>query len=76
MRYAKQLRDCLLKHPLLVIEPGFDLVRDRQADYGFDVELTLPCRYWLGEKLRQLDRGLVQDLLQATVSALQHEIPG
>ena len=39
-------------------------------------EQTLPTRYWLGEKLRQLDRGLLQDLLAATVQALQAEIPG
>jgi hypothetical protein len=56
--YAKQLRDFLLKHPLLVIELGFELKLDESADYGFDVERTLPCRYWLGEKLRQLDRAL------------------
>jgi len=74
--YAEQLRDFLLKHPLLVIELGFQLKLDTSADYGFDVEHTLPCRYWLGEKLRQLDRTLLQDLLAATVAALQEEIPG
>jgi hypothetical protein len=76
LMYAKQLRDFLLKHPLLVIELGFHLQLDPCADYGFDVERTLPCRYWLGEKLRQLDPALLQDLLAATVSALQEEIPG
>jgi hypothetical protein len=74
--YAKQLRDFLLKHPLLVIELGFQLELDWHADYGFDVEATLPTRYWLGEKLRQLDRALLSDLLAATVSALKEEIPG
>ncbi len=44
--YAKQLRDFLLKHPLLVIEFGFNLHLDASADYGFDVEATLPTRYW------------------------------
>jgi hypothetical protein len=76
LKYAKQLRDFLLKHPLLVIELGFDLQLDSRADYGFDVERTLPCRYWLSEKLRQLDRTLLQDLLTATVAALKEEIPG
>ncbi len=76
LMYAKQLRDFLLKHPLLVIELGFHLQLDPCADYGFDVERTLPCRYWLGEKLRQLVPALLQDLLAATVSALQEEIPG
>ncbi|MBE3559898.1 MAG: hypothetical protein IMW89_11825 [Ktedonobacteraceae bacterium] len=74
--YAKQLRDFLRHHPLLVIELGFVLQLDPSADYGFDVERTVPCRYWLGEKLRQLDRGLLSDLLAATVAALQEEIPG
>ena len=74
--YTKQLRDFLLKHPLLVIDLGFNLELDESADYGFDVERTLPCRYWLGEKLRQLDRALLQDLFAATVAALKEEIPG
>jgi len=74
--YAEQLRNFLLKHPLLVIELGFQLKLDPSTDYGFDVERTLPCRYWLGEKLRQLDRALLHDLLAATVTALQAEIPG
>jgi hypothetical protein len=74
--YTKQLRDFLLKHPLLVIELGFHLELDRHADYGFDVEATLPTRYWLGEKLRLLDRTLLQDLLASTVAALKEEIPG
>jgi hypothetical protein len=55
LSYTKQLRNFLVKHPLLVIELGFELELDPSADYGFDVERTLPCRYWFGEKLRQLD---------------------
>ncbi|HET9919681.1 MAG TPA: transposase [Ktedonobacteraceae bacterium] len=76
MTFSTRLRDFLLKHPLLVIELGFDLHLDSRTLYGFDVEKTLPSRYWLGEKLRQLDRGLLTDLLAATVRALQVEIPG
>ena len=74
--YTTQLRRFLLRHPLLVIELGFHLVLDKSAPYGFDVEATLPCRYWLTEKLRLLDQELLQALLQATVSALMQEIPG
>jgi hypothetical protein len=74
--YAKQLRDFLGKHPLLIIELGFDLRLDPSSDYGFDVEATLPTRYWFSEKLRKLDRGLLSDLLAATVAALQEEVPG
>jgi len=74
--YTKQLRDFLLQHPLLVIELGFQLKLNWHADYGFDVESTLPSRYWFGEKLRELDRTLLQDLLAATVAALKEEIPG
>lgn len=74
--YTTQLRDFLVKHPLLVIELGFHLVPDPTNPYGFDAERTLPGRFWLGEKLRCLDRGLLQDLLAGTVHALQEEIPG
>lgn len=76
LRYAQQLRAFLVKHPLLVIELGFHLVLDADQPYGFDVERTLPTRFWLGEKLRQLDRDLLTELLGSTVRALQAEIPG
>ena len=65
--YTTQLRAFLVKHPLLVIELGFHLVLDFTQPYGFDVEHTLPTRFWLGEKLRQLDHRLLTDLLVGTV---------
>lgn len=74
--YTTQLRAFLLMHPLLVIELGFHLVLDPTQPYGFDVEATLPTRFWLGEKLRQLDHDLLTDLLAGTVRALAEEIPG
>lgn len=74
--YTTQLRTFLVQHPLLVIELGFHLVLDARAPYGFDVEASLPTRFWLGQKLRQLDPALLSDLLAATVHALQAEIPG
>jgi hypothetical protein len=74
--YTTQLRRFLVKHPLLVIALGFHLQLDDQQPYGFDVERTLPCDSWLREKLRTLDQELLQMLLQATVHALQAEIPG
>lgn len=74
--YSTRLRDFLLKHPLLVIELGFDLHLDPTAPFGFDVEQTLPTRYWLSAKLRQLDRDLLTDLLAATVGDLKEEIAG
>jgi hypothetical protein len=74
--YAKQLRDFLLSHPLLVIELGFHLQLDPSADYGFDLQATLPSRYWFGEKLRRLDRTLLTDLLDSTVADLKEEIAG
>jgi len=76
MLYTTQLRRFLLRHPLLVIELGFHLVLDPRAPYGFDVEQTLPCEFWLREKLRHFDPALLQALLQATVRALQDELPG
>jgi hypothetical protein len=75
-RYSTQVRDFLLTHPLLVIELGFQLRLDSSAAYGFAVQRSLPCRYWFGEKLRQLDHSLLANLLAATVTALQAEIPG
>lgn len=75
-RYTTQLRAFLVKHPLLIIDLGFHLILDPTAPYGFDVEHTLPTRFWLGEKLRFLDRGLLTDLLNGTIHALQAEIPG
>lgn len=76
LMYAKQLRDFFLKHPLLVIECGFHLQLDESADDGFDVEGSLPCRSWFGEKLRRLDPIVLSDLLAATVASLKEEIPG
>lgn len=76
LSYTTQLRAFLEKHPLLVIELGFQLVLDASQPYGFDVEATLPTRFWLGEKLRQLDRDLLTELLASTGRALQAEIPG
>jgi hypothetical protein len=74
--FTSQLRRFLLKHPLLVIDLGFRLALDPQAPYGFLPEQTLPCEQWFREKLRSLDQALLQDLLHATVTALQAEIPG
>ncbi len=71
-----QLRRFLVKHPLLVIDLGFQLVLDKDAPYGFDVEQTVPGDSWLRHQLRQFDQGLLQALLHATVAALQEEIPG
>ena len=74
--FTSQLRRFLLTHPLLVIELGFELHLDARAPYGFDVERTVPCEQWLRAKLRGLDQALLQELLHATVTALQAEIPG
>lgn len=74
--YTTQLRRFLLKHPLLVIELGFHLVLDRQEPYGFDVDQTLPCDFWLRQLLRTFDQRLLQALLHATVQSLKQEIPG
>ena len=76
MIYTSQLRRFLVKHPLLVIELGFDLELDPTAPYGVDCQKTLPTDVWLRTKLRTLDQSLLQALLHATVAALQEEIPG
>jgi hypothetical protein len=73
---TSQLRRFLLKHPLLVIELGFRLELAAEAPYGFDAQQTIPCEQWLRAKLRSFDQALLQQLLTATVTALQAEIPG
>lgn len=74
--YTSQLRRFLLKHPLVIIELGFQLVLDPSRPYGFDPEKTIPCEWRLRKKLRTFDPALLQALLHATVHALQEEIPG
>jgi hypothetical protein len=74
--YTTQVRRFLLKHPLLILELGFDLVPDASALYGFDPHATLPCEYWFRQQLRCLDSDLLQTLLQNTVNDLMQEIPG
>ncbi len=76
LMYTSELRRFFLKHPLLVIELGFHLVLDSNQLYGIDCDQTLPCEYWLREKLRTFDPALLQALLHATVLDLQEEIPG
>lgn len=74
--YTTQLRRFLVRHPLLVIELGFRLHLDPTQPYGFDVEQTVPCDYWLRAHLHRFDPALLQALLHATVRALKEEIPG
>jgi hypothetical protein len=76
MLSTAQLRRFLLRHPLLVIEPGFRLVRDPRRPYGFDVEQTLPCDFCLRQTLRTCDHTLLQALLHSTIRSFQEEIAG
>ncbi len=61
-------------HPLIAYLKAF-LLRIKEG-LIYAKQLRLPCRYWFGEKLRHLDRGLLTDLLATTVAALKEEIPG
>jgi hypothetical protein len=74
--YCSRLRTFLVEHPLLVLELGFRPVLNCELPYGFDVQRTVPSERWLREKQRTLDPRHLQDLLHATVHALQEEIPG
>lgn len=74
--YTSRLRDFLVKHPLLVIELGFQLDLDYTSRYGFNYNTTVPSEVWLRARLRTLDQNLLQDLLNATITALKEEIPG
>jgi hypothetical protein len=73
--YVTELRTFLLEHPLLILELGFCPVLDPTQPYGFDVARTVPCDRWLRAKQQMLDHAMLHDLLQATVHALQAEIP-
>jgi hypothetical protein len=74
--YTSKLRKFLLDHPLLVIELGFQLDLDYTSRYGFNYHTTVPSEVWLRARLRTLDQGLLQNLLNATVTDLKEEIPG
>ncbi len=74
--YSSHLRRFLLNHPLLVIELGFRWEPDPAQPYGFDLDKTVPCEYWLRQQLHRCDHELLQALLKATVVALKEEIPG
>lgn len=75
-RYVTDLRTFLVEHPLLVLELGFRPVRNPTQPYGFDVEQTVPCERYLRHWQQTLDPVILQALLQATVHALQAEVPG
>ena len=74
--YVTQLRTFLVEHPLLVLELGFRPVRDPTQPYGFAVERTVPCARSVRHWQQTLDPAILQALLDATVHALQAEIPG
>ena len=59
-----------------VASPYTEFARDVRTGLMRAPQKTLPCRYWFTQKLRFLDRDLLQALLQATGAALQQEIPG
>lgn len=71
-----RLRRFLIEHPLLVLSIGFRPKVAWDKPYGFDVEQTVPTDRWLRHKQCTLDHRMLQDLLCATVNALQEEIPG
>src|SRR5437660_6848767 len=73
---CSRLRRFLVEHPLLVLSIGFRPRLAWDKPYGFDVERTVPTDSWFRRKQRRLDHRILQDLLHATVRALQEEIPG
>ena len=73
---CSRLRRFLIEHPLLVLSIGLRPRLAWEKPYGFDVERTVPTDSWLRRKQRWLDHPMLQDLLHATVRALQEEIPG
>jgi Transposase DDE domain len=73
--YLTQLRAFLLEHPRLVLELGFRPVLDPTQPDGFRVAQTVPGVRWLRHQQRTLATPLLHRLLQATVHALQAELP-
>lgn len=71
-----KLRTFLIRHPLLVLELGFEPKLDPRAPYGFDIEATVPKERWLRFQQQHLDHHCLQDLFHHTVVDLQAEIPG
>ncbi len=60
LRYTTQLRAFLVKHPLLVIELGFQSGARCQPALRLRCgSAPCPTRFWLGEKLRQLDHDAI-----------------
>src|SRR5262245_15024584 len=45
--HITELREFLVKHPLLVLELGFIPYADENEPYGFHVEKTVPSASWL-----------------------------
>lgn len=74
--YITELRVFLVEHPWLVLEVGFRPAMDPTQAYGFDGERTVPCDRYLRHRQQTLDPAVLQALLQATVHAVQAEIPG
>jgi len=74
--FVTTLQRFLLDHSLLILELGFHPLLDPSCPYGFDVEHSLPTARWLRRKQQTCDQTVLQTLLQATVHALQAEIPG
>jgi hypothetical protein len=74
--HITQLRQFLIRHPVLVLLLGFQPVRDAGQPYGFNVQQTVPCARWLRAWQQHLDNAWLHSLLTGTVHRLQAEIPG
>jgi hypothetical protein len=66
-----KLRRFLVAHPSLVWGLGFLLVPNPALSHGFDAEATLPQRRQWSRVLSEMPNGVVQRLLDETVSQLQ-----
>jgi hypothetical protein len=75
LEYITNLRAFLMKHPLLVLELGFRVVVDATQPYGIDLQRSVPSDRWLRHKQQTVPNAVLHALFQATVHALQAEIP-
>ena len=63
----------LRQHPALIWALGFPLVPDPRTVHGFNIEASLPTQRHFSRKLSEIPNEVLQNLLDAQVTALQKQ---
>ena len=66
-----QLHHYLRSHPGLVWGLGFPLVADKESEYGFNIEKSLPTQRHLARKLSELPNEVLSNLLDGQIDWLK-----